>query len=333
MRRNPRCPHRRRATGSPGTLLLAFLLAAAFARSPRADAVVAYDFRGRNDPSTFGFLIIDVDLGESWSIQDRVEFELHLNGQFVFVGPSVNTFVLAGGSQAASETTPFSPGGALTVVLVGLREGALYMNISGSGIGPVAHVPGEEILWARREGLERVDADGDSWADLLDNCPGSPNFDQRDRDGDSLGDPCDPFPGETDHEKAQYRVDLEVLGHDLEGLRVELEGTAAQLDACLARPVVVDQDLDGEADRTDACADTPPGAEVDQAGCSIAQFCAAAGGGTASCLWADWRNDEPLGDPRDCQPSGSRGLGSCRPSPGSFGFPSPSRGTRLAPGP
>ncbi len=31
---------------------------------------------------------------------------------------------------------------------------------------------------------------------------------------------------------------------------------------------------DGEEDSTDACPDTPPGEAVDQAGCSLVQFCA-----------------------------------------------------------
>ena len=39
-----------------------------------------------------------------------------------------------------------------------------------------------------------LDADGDGWADDLDNCPDDPNADQGDRDGDGVGDACDNCP-------------------------------------------------------------------------------------------------------------------------------------------
>ena len=42
------------------------------------------------------------------------------------------------------------------------------------------------------------DTDGDGVADLIDNCPSSPNADQRDHDKDSRGDVCDPCPHVAD---------------------------------------------------------------------------------------------------------------------------------------
>jgi hypothetical protein len=120
------------------------------------------------------------------------------------------------------------------------------------------------------------DTDGDGIVDALDNCPTVPNPDQADRDRDLIGDVCDPFPDDSDNEQAQCEADL------------------AQ---CLVG-VAPDQDGDGEADTTDACPNTPEGAEVDQAGCSLAQFCAAVDATTAQgakvCKNSDWRNDNPL---------------------------------------
>lgn len=81
----------------------------------------------------------------------------------------------------------------------------------------------------------------------------------------------------------------------------------AELATCLGTPAYPDADGDGEADATDACPDTEAGAEVDAAGCSRAQFCAAVpvGGrwGAAECQLSDWRNDEVFG-PRDCMVEG-----------------------------
>jgi hypothetical protein len=77
----------------------------------------------------------------------------------------------------------------------------------------------------------------------------------------------------------------------------DLAQCEADLAECLAG-VAPDQDGDGEADTTDACPNTPEGAEVDQAGCSLAQFCAAIDAttrtGNAICKNIDWRNDNPL---------------------------------------
>jgi hypothetical protein len=68
-----------------------------------------------------------------------------------------------------------------------------------------------------------------------------------------------------------------------------------------------DSDADGESDGTDACADTEAGAAIDQAGCSIGQFCTGIPVhdfvSWLRCWRSDWQNDEPLrGFPRDCRP-------------------------------
>jgi hypothetical protein len=65
-------------------------------------------------------------------------------------------------------------------------------------------------------------------------------------------------------------------------------------DVPITRPCG-DQDRDGEADVSDECPGTPLGEEVDQAGCSVAQFCeridVGAAEGRRVCRAADWRND------------------------------------------
>jgi hypothetical protein len=71
-----------------------------------------------------------------------------------------------------------------------------------------------------------------------------------------------------------------------------------------------DSDGDGESDGTDACPDTDAGATVDQAGCSVVQFCTAIPTpdfiGWLRCWRSDWQNDEPLrGFPRDCRADSS----------------------------
>lgn len=79
---------------------------------------------------------------------------------------------------------------------------------------------------------------------------------------------------------------------------VDLAQCEADLTECLTNPVIPDQDGDGEPDATDACSNTSEGVAVDQAGCSLEQFCTAIETTTAQgakvCEKSDWRNDEPL---------------------------------------
>ncbi len=79
---------------------------------------------------------------------------------------------------------------------------------------------------------------------------------------------------------------------------------AAKVTLCPQAPRFADADADGEHDATDLCPSTEPGAEVDTAGCSQAQFC-----GTVAvqrwrdarlCRFVDWRNDETFRRPEDC---------------------------------
>ena len=59
------------------------------------------------------------------------------------------------------------------------------------------------------------DADGDEWADLLDNCPVDFNPLQEDTDGDGVADACDPFPSNPDNQQAQCDLDLGSCETDL----------------------------------------------------------------------------------------------------------------------
>jgi hypothetical protein len=138
---------------------------------------------------------------------------------------------------------------------------------------------------------DALDRDGDEWADALDNCADRAN-DQRDRDGDGVGDLCDPYPDNPDNYRARCE---EAVDNE------ERFGEALLL--CEAVRKFHDADADGEEDSTDACPDST-GRAVDASGCTIQQFCgainAATSQGTAWCNAADWRNDEPLGNPADC---------------------------------
>lgn len=64
-----------------------------------------------------------------------------------------------------------------------------------------------------------------------------------------------------------------------------------------------DTDGDGEIDLTDECPGTHADQPVDQAGCSLLQFCsridATTREGLRECKKADWQNDEPFMRPRD----------------------------------
>ena len=102
--------------------------------------------------------------------------------------------------------------------------------------------------------------------------------------------------------------DLEQCERSLGTCRAERQELKDQLTALLADP-----DRDGVPAVLDLCAKTGSSDLVDDRGCSQAQFCRridlAQKQGEAICRRADWRGDEPLGAPRDCQP----GKGTCVP--------------------
>jgi hypothetical protein len=144
------------------------------------------------------------------------------------------------------------------------------------------------------------DRDEDGVDDRDDNCPDDANADQADADEDTIGDVCDPFPNEPNHDLAQCLDDVEEITADHAACHVELDDTTADLTAATAALDVAtaDADGDGRRDADDRCADTSAGADVDDAGCSRAQFCGAIDVSTKSarkaCAKADWKNDEPL---------------------------------------
>ena len=81
-----------------------------------------------------------------------------------------------------------------------------------------------------------------------------------------------------------------------------------------------DEDADGESDVSDRCPGTDAGEEVDDAGCSVIQFCArfdaTTHDGARACRKADWKNDEPLMRRReaDCQIESTPGGKRCVPA-------------------
>lgn len=183
------------------------------------------------------------------------------------------------GVACETKTLPqFSPYDtyALTVTLHDIIPNSSSPPLSTCGFGPCELVNRPEF------GLPDSDDDGEP--DDSDNCPDDANEDQADADLDLIGDACDPYPDDRDNEQAQCDEDL---------------------DVCQAQQVFQDTDWDGEEDSTDACPNTPSGEAVDQAGCSLGQFCSSIdtsiNAGNAICGASDWGNDEPLSRPFDCR--------------------------------
>jgi hypothetical protein len=158
------------------------------------------------------------------------------------------------------------------------------------------------------------DSDSDGVPDDADNCPTAYNPDQTDRDHDGIGDACDPFPDNPDNDQAQCDTDLGQCHADLAACqsdtalaqcRADLATATTDLAACLTDPLLRDSDADGVPDPLDRCPGTPSGEPVDDAGCSLAQFCgkfdATTRDGARACRRVDWKNDEPLlSSPKDC---------------------------------
>lgn len=232
-------------------------------------------------------------------------------------------------TQLRSTTLPLNGRGQM---VIGVRftdgeVGAVFAEVSAHGrdtdgdgvsdlIDVCPEVPDEEQSDRDGDGIgdacnSGADGDGDDFADDIDNCPDDAN-DQLDVDGDGLGNACDPFPLEPDNEKGQMAADL-----------VTCRG---ELEVCLDRRFFEDGDGDGEDDATDACPNTPAGAEVDGNGCSLTQFCGELNAldrveRVRACTRGDWRNDElHTAHPRDCALERSGRLFwfdrfSCEPAP------------------
>ncbi|MCP4877727.1 MAG: YncE family protein [Gammaproteobacteria bacterium] len=168
----------------------------------------------------------------------------------------------------------------------------LFVDRSGDYL--LAAFSGSLRVYAAEGSIPIIDDDNDGVDDLVDNCPGLYNPEQRDDDNDGVGNDCDSFPNHPDNELAQCELDRDTA----------LDAIAQ----CEATPKFVDLDLDGEHDPTDRCANTPLGEAVDDSGCSIAQFCATQTQ-SRNCKRSDWRNDEPeVGRPYDCRWSNSQCL-------------------------
>jgi len=127
-----------------------------------------------------------------------------------------------------------------------------------------------------------------------------------DEDGDGVLDPDDLCPGSATSTVDDFGCtdaqNLDICTSDLDSCQAEL----APVDR------FIDDDGDGEEDRTDACAGSV--GLVDSAGCDATQFCAQLST-RSSCHQADWLNNEPQpgggAAERDC----SFVAGACVPNP------------------
>ncbi len=84
--------------------------------------------------------------------------------------------------------------------------------------------------------VDGIDADGDGWPDVCDNCPGTWNPQQLDQDRDGLGDLCDACPNDPEND-------------------VDMDGVCGAVDNCPTVPnsSQADSDLDGAGDPCDVC--------------------------------------------------------------------------------
>jgi hypothetical protein len=172
---------------------------------------------------------------------------------------------------------------------------------SGLAFDPVER----KLYWA--EGgtglVRRASPDGSDVEDVLDRAPAAPIGIAIFPDPSPL-DQCLAALGQAELERDEAIAELAMCRDDREELEAELFVTRAALEAAT-------QDSDGDQvlDAADRCEATPAATEVDVAGCSLAQFCRGIQvgdrRGRVACSLADWRNDEPVGSPRDCRAVGA----------------------------
>jgi len=106
------------------------------------------------------------------------------------------------------------------------------------------------------------DTDADGWPDAVDNCPTTPNPDQRDSDGDGVGDACDNCTCTVN--PSQIDVDGDGAGDLCDPFPVVSSGPITDPDGdgyntvddncpCTFNPNQEDSDGDGYGDSCDAC--------------------------------------------------------------------------------
>jgi hypothetical protein len=148
------------------------------------------------------FLAVDSDNDPDDDAGDGISSCLGGPGQFAFRGGpfatdgSTNATMPVAVTVTADALTPTGTPGTVwaneTIQRVDVAIGAHSGGFDNSLFGGFL-----ELRAAVEVGTALLDSDGDGVPDGVDNCPTTPNPDQRDTDGDGVGDECDATPGST----------------------------------------------------------------------------------------------------------------------------------------